>query len=58
MTDRNKGIEFKRDRKAVPAAELKPGTPVIILYRDVSFHNALLKNVTWATPADGSIERP
>ena len=48
----NKDTEFNRDGKSVPAAELKPGIPVAISYRDVSFHNALLKIVKWATHAD------
>jgi len=45
-----KDTEFNRNGQPVPASELKPGTPVEIYYRDVSFHSPLLKKVVWTDP--------
>ena len=47
LLDWNKDTEFNRNGQPVPASELKLGTPVEIYYRDVSFHNPLLKKVIW-----------
>jgi hypothetical protein len=47
LLDWKKDTEFNRNGQPATASELKPGTPVEIYYRDVSFHNPLLKNVVW-----------
>jgi hypothetical protein len=47
LLDWNKDTKFESDGQPASAAELKPGTPVVIYYREVSFHNPLLKKVLW-----------
>ena len=43
--------EFDKDGRAASATELKEGTPVVIHYRPVSFHNPLLTKVAWTSDA-------
>src|SRR5882672_1644703 len=54
LLDWNQETEFKRNGKTVSAIELKEGTSAIIFYKDVSFHNPLLKQVSWTDSVKGT----
>jgi len=47
LLDWNKETEFSANGGTASAAGLRQGTLAVIVYRHVSFHNPLLKNVTW-----------
>ena len=47
LLDWSKETAFNGNGQSVPASELKVGTTVEIYYKDVSFHNPLLKKVVW-----------
>ncbi len=49
LLDWNKDTEFSREGQPASATELKQGATVLIYYKDVSFHNPLLKRVIWAS---------
>jgi len=45
----NKDTQFACDGKAASPSQLKAGTSIVVLYKDVSFSNPLLKKVSWTT---------
>jgi hypothetical protein len=47
LLDWNKETVFDKDGRPVSVVELREGTPVVIYYKDLSFHNPLLKKVIW-----------
>ena len=47
LLDWNNETGFNTDGHPASAAALKQGMLVVIVYRHVSFHNPLLKKVTW-----------
>jgi hypothetical protein len=47
LLDWNKKTMFSRDGRAVCFDALKPGYPVLVQYRNVSFHSPLLLRVSW-----------
>ncbi len=49
LLDWNKDTEFNKDGQLASAAQLKEDTQVIIHYKDLSFHNPLLKKVLWTS---------
>src|ERR1700674_1332366 len=53
LLDWNKETEFSTNGKPASAKGLKQGTSVIIFYKDVSFHNPLLKKVIWDDIVEG-----
>jgi len=53
LLDWSRETEFKRNGKTVSAIELKEGTSAIIFFKDVSFHNPLLKQVSWTESTPG-----
>lgn len=58
VLDWNKETEFVRDDQRLTGADLKAGTRISISYRDISFHNPLLKKVEWSEkPAKAFPER-
>ena len=52
VLDWNKDTEFMKVGQPAAATALTNGTPVVIHYQDVSFHNPLLKKVVWEVNAD------
>jgi len=49
LLDWNKKTVFMKDGHDVCPDTLKPGTPAVIQYRDVSFHPPLLTRVSWSS---------
>jgi len=45
--DWNKHTDFERNNRWAKPGELKPGTLILIYYKEVSFKNPLLKKVSW-----------
>jgi len=52
VLDWNKDTDFSRNNRRATPAELKPGTAILIYYKEVSFHNPLLKKVSWTGAAE------
>ena len=48
----DQATEFRSNSVPTTARDLRSGTSVVIYYRHVTFHNPLLKTVTWTVPAD------
>jgi len=49
LLDWDKDTQFSCDGKAASPSQLKAGTSIVVLYKDVSFSNPLLKKVSWTT---------